>query len=362
MNNVIYNYLIKNFFKIFFYITLIFYCFGLILNLFEEIEFFKNLNVNISLPLILTAIYIPSMIISIMPFIVFISSMWFMMKIRNNKDLLTLKVFGFSNVKIFLILAFLSFLLGWALLFFMNPITSTMSKYYEKTKSEYSRDIDHLISFNKNGLWIKENVESKIRIISADKASEFDLINVTIYHLDNKSKLINKIFAKKAYIKDFEWVLFDVTKITPNKDLLQKDKFEKLLIKSTYNYEKINSLFKNFNTISFLNLLLNYNSLIENGYNKNFLSQSLHTMLSLPFYLFLMTALAAIFTMNNLRKSNNFRLITLGLITCILTFYLKDLSIALGQTGKISLTLGIWAPVIILSFFTCIGVLQINEK
>ena len=34
-----------------------------------------------------------------------------------------------------------------------------MSKYYEKTKSNYSRDIDHLVSFNKNGLWIKENLE-----------------------------------------------------------------------------------------------------------------------------------------------------------------------------------------------------------
>ena len=33
-----------------------------------------------------------------------------------------------------------------------------MSKYYEKTKSNYSRDIDHLVTFNKNGLWIKEKL------------------------------------------------------------------------------------------------------------------------------------------------------------------------------------------------------------
>ena len=34
-----------------------------------------------------------------------------------------------------------------------------MSKYYEQTKSNYSRDIDHLVTFNKNGLWIKENLK-----------------------------------------------------------------------------------------------------------------------------------------------------------------------------------------------------------
>ena len=41
---------------------------------------------------------------------------------------------------------------------------------------------------------------------------------------------------------------------------------------------------------------------------------------------------------------------------------LKDLSLALGQTDRIHLVLAIWAPIIALSLFTFIGVLQINEK
>ena len=121
----------------------------MILNLFEEIEFFKNINVGILTPLILTSIFIPSMIIKFLPFIIFLSSMWFLLRIRNNRDLVTLKVFGYSNLKIFFILAFTSFILGWLILIIANPITSSMSKYYEKTKSNYSRDIDHLVTFNK---------------------------------------------------------------------------------------------------------------------------------------------------------------------------------------------------------------------
>ena len=69
MKKIIFNYLIKNFIKKFFIVTFVAYCFGVILNLFEEIEFFKNINVNIFTPLILTSIYIPSMIIKILPFI-----------------------------------------------------------------------------------------------------------------------------------------------------------------------------------------------------------------------------------------------------------------------------------------------------
>ena len=169
MNKIFLNYLLKNFFRTFLIFVLVFYCFGVILNLFEEIEFFKNMDVSIFIPLMLTSIFIPSLIIKILPFIIFLSSMWFMITIRNNRDLLTLKVFGFSNLKIFLILAIASFLIGCVILLFVNPITSSMSKFYEKTKSDYSRDIDHLVTFNKNGLWIKENLKSGQRIITAAK-------------------------------------------------------------------------------------------------------------------------------------------------------------------------------------------------
>ena len=108
---------------------------------------FKNLNVSLFIPLILTSIYIPSLLIKILPFIIFISSMWFMLSIKHNKDLLSIKIFGYSNIKIFFILAISAFLIGWIVLIIVNPITSKMSKYYEQIKSNYSRDIDHLINF-----------------------------------------------------------------------------------------------------------------------------------------------------------------------------------------------------------------------
>ena len=132
-------------------------------------------------------------------------------------------------------------------------------------------------------------------------------------------------------------------------------------INSIYDYEKINSLFKNFDTMSFIDLIFNYKSLINNGYNKVFLDQSLHTLLSLPFFLMVMTGLASVLTMNALKKSNNFKFIIVGLISTVLIFYFKDLSIALGQTDRIPLILSIWAPVYI-KFIIFIGVLQINEK
>ena len=64
-----------------------------------------------------------------------------------------------------------------------------------------------------------------------------------------------------------------------------------------------------------------------------------------------MTALAAILTFHTLKKSDNIKFTMIGLIISIVIFYFKkDLSLALGQTERIPLILSIWAPILALSF------------
>ena len=359
MNNIIFNYLFKNYLKSFLKVFLFFYSFGLILNLFEEIEFFKNVEVSFYLPFFLTIIFVPSMLINLLPFIIFVSSLKFLVDIRNNRDLLSMKIFGYSNFKIFIILSLTSFLIGWMALILFNPLTSTMSKYYEKTKSIYSKDIDHLVSFNNNGLWIKENLDQGYRIITASKYNNENLNNVIIFNLDKNFLLKEKIYSEKANIKKNNWILKNVSIFKNNETI---EKMETSSITSIYTYDKIISLFKNFETLSFIDLILNFNTLINQGYNKIFLEQSLHSMLSMPFFLFIMSALACIMALGTLKRSNNVKFIFIGIITCVIIYYLKDLSIALGQTNRISLKLSNWIPIISIGIFSLIGVLQINEK
>ena len=64
-----------------------------------------------------------------------------------------------------------------------------------------------------------------------------------------------------------------------------KGNFETYKINSIYNYEKINSLFKNFDTMSFIDLLVRYDYLKQNGYNESFKSKlTFHTFTSLFFF------------------------------------------------------------------------------
>ena len=161
-----------------------------------------------------------------------------------------------------------------------------MMKYYEKTKAEYSRDLDHLVTINKNGLWIKEVLNNGNRIIHAEETDNNFLINVTIFNLDNNNNLNSKIHSKISNINSNKWELKDVNIIKFNQGMTKKEFYEDYSINSKYNYEKITSLFKNFDTMSFLDLILDYNELKNKGYNKSYLDQNLNSLLSLPFFSF----------------------------------------------------------------------------
>jgi len=188
------------------------------------------------------------------------------------------------------------------------------------------------------------------------------LQNVTIFNLDKNHNLINKVYSKTADTSEKEWVLNKVIINTYTGGILKENFLENYSLLTGYDYKKITSLFKNFDTMSFLDLVINYKNLQNKGYNKAYLDQNLNSMLSLPFFLFIMTALASTLTMNTLKQSNNFTFLIVGLIACVAVYYFKDLSLALGQTNRISLALAAWIPVVAIGLFSSIGILQINEK
>jgi len=111
MNKIINQYLVVNYAKIVLNTILIFLALGITLNLFEEIDFFKDLDQSFSLPFILSISFVPTLIIDLLPFIIFLASVYYFLHIKSNKDLLSIKVFGYSNLKITLVVAFFAFYL-----------------------------------------------------------------------------------------------------------------------------------------------------------------------------------------------------------------------------------------------------------
>mgnify|MGYP003315461487 CR=1 FL=1 len=52
-----------------------------LINLFEEINFFKDYDVSINVPIILSLFFVPSLFYNMFPFIILLSGIWFFRKI-----------------------------------------------------------------------------------------------------------------------------------------------------------------------------------------------------------------------------------------------------------------------------------------
>ena len=330
------------------------------MNLFEEIEFFKTSNASFYLPIILSLANVPSIIIELLPFITFLSATYFFIKIRSTKELLLTKSFGFSNFKITIYLSFFILIAGFFIIFFITPITSPLVKFYEREKAKYSNDVDHLIAINKNGLWLKENTSTGKNLIYAKKVQNDILEDLSIYVFNNDNKIIKRIDAESADISRNPWQIRNANV----NDILTATKqfYPAYGFASENTINRISNLYKNLNTISFLHLIKNYSELNKDGYNKNLLNEKINKFLSIPFFLFLMVVLSSVFTIGSNKILPNYYYIILSMLVCVVIYYLKDLSIVLGKTEKVNLILSIWAPLIIISLFCSIGVIQINEK
>ncbi len=362
MNNSIINtYLISQFLKTFINVVLIFCCLGLIMNLFEEINFFKNYDVGILMPIKLSLLVIPSIIINLLPFILFISSMVVFIKLKDNRDIIALKTFGFSNVNFLILFSISSIFISIVILFVLNPLTSATVKYYEDIKGRYDLDKSHLASINSNGIWIREIIGNNVNIIKSQSLEGNRLINVSIYKFDENYVLYSRLEASEARISENPWILQNGRKI----NFTEEKKIEEFLtfkFESTFNVEKLNSIYSNLDTVSFFNLLANMDHLVGKGYNPVLLTEKKHFYLSLPFFLILMVCLASMFTLNTNKRKQNTYYILLSILLCVIIFYFKNFSAALGTTEKIPIILSVWSPVIILSLFCSIGVMQINDK
>ena len=122
--NILKKYFFIEYSKIVLNITLIFLALGIILNLFEEISFFKDHDVGVILPLSLTFLKVPSLIYKTFPFIFLFSSIILFLKFIQSEEINTIKIAGISNFKIIFFPSLISLIFGMIIvnsIFFIIP-------------------------------------------------------------------------------------------------------------------------------------------------------------------------------------------------------------------------------------------------
>ena len=345
---------LKSFINIFFImLSLVF-----ILNILKEVEFFSNTEANSLYPIYLSIMNSPSILFEMFPFIFFISTQFFFIKLFNNNEIHIFKYSGLKNVKIIYYLSILSFLLGILIITLFYNLSSNLQRYYLEVKNQYSNDQSYLAVINKNGLWIKDILDEKISIINSSSMEGEYLKNTFITTFDKNYKPIRNIRSDKIDIKKNKWLIYEASIIEDNTN----KNVELFEFETNFNLETIGSLFSNLSSLSILKLIdlrSNYKSL---NYSVVDVNMQINKILTYPIYLMLMTILSAIIMFNTKSFRSNTLKIVIGLFFSVIIYYISNFFNVMGNTEKIPLILAIWTPLLFLSLINISMLLKINEK
>ena len=351
--------IIVSFLKIFLITSAIFLAIIFIMNIFEEITFFRDLNIGIYKPILLTALNTPSSLYEIFPFIILISTQFLFLKLIENNELYIIKSYGINNLKILGFVSTIAFFIGIFLILVFYNMSSKLKFLYFDIKNEYTKDNKYLAVITENGIWIKDEINNKINLIHALGISKNYLINVNITQFDKNYNFLKSIDSNKIDITNKNWSL--------QKNLIRSNNFEtnkidQMKFQSNFDLNKINTLFENLSSLTLWelkNLEKDFKSL---GYSTLEIKIHNQKIFSYPIFITLMSIISGIIMMNiGINKSKIFYII-LGILLSVTIYYMNYFSNLLGENEKIPMYISVWMPLFFISIISLIGLVRINEK
>ncbi|MDA7755900.1 LptF/LptG family permease [Candidatus Pelagibacter sp.] len=352
------KYIIHSFLKNLFKVFIFFFALVVILNLFEEISFFKNVDVDFYFPVFITLLNVPSVLFDILPFIFLIATLLFFTEILDKNEINVYKIFGLTNAKIIKTITLTSFFCGVLSVLILYNISSNLKFLYFDIKNSYSQDDKYLAVVTANGLWIKDEIDEKISIINAEKINGNFISNVLITEYDLDFNFKRMIVSKNVNIEKYIWN-FNEAQITENN---VTNKIVNFTFKSNFNSQKISNLFSNLSSLNFLQLKKLKNDYKLLGYSTTSLSVHEHKLYSYPLYLSIMVCISSILMLNI--KHNNSKTFNLfiGVFISVLIYYINYFFNILVESKEISHLTSVWGPQLILILIVSIGLVKINEK
>jgi len=329
-----------------------------ILNLLSELEFFKNLNVEISFTLFLSLLNSPVLIFEMFPFVMLITIQLFFIKIFEHREIDIFKYSGLKNSSILNVLSVLSLITGIFVITIFYHFSSNLKNLYLELKSSYASDGKYLAVVTKNGLWIKDKIDDKIIITNSSSVKDNYLIKNFITEFDENYNVLRNIQSEKIDITDTNWeVLYP--KIYQNNNYESKNN---IIIQTNFNLDRIKSLYSNLaalNIYELNQLRQNYKKL---NYSVTDVDLHLLKLVSYPIYLFLISLFSSLIMLNIKQiKGTTFK-ISIGLFLSVIIYYMNNFSYVLGETERISLILSIFLPLLILATINSLMLYKVNEK
>ena len=295
----------------------------LFINLIEIARNLNDNNQNFINYLLLTILKIPSIINEIFPFVTIIAISFLFRYLINNNELTSMRNIGYSIFDIFLPVAISVFLFSLINLFFLNPLSASFEKHYEKILNKKNLDL-YSIKISSDKMRIKNiNDNSGLNYIEINEIDINSMIakDIKILKVNNLNKEL--LIADKGEIKNKKFLLNNVkvfniveNKFKETNNFILNLNFSKTnIIDSIVNYKNVPF----YNYFSHIKILKKFN-LYSDEISLYYLSEILN-----PIFVVMLGFIVLGFSGKFKRNENFFKILFIAILIGFTIFFLREI-------------------------------------
>ncbi len=311
----------------------------------------------------ISILHLPNLLQQISPFAFLFGALLCFTKLTRTRELVVTRASGVSVWQFLMPSIGVSFLIGIFVVTSFNPLSAMMNARAAQLEDKYFDNDSSQISFSKSGLWLKQRSgenEGETLItaasISPDSRNFRDLI---IFEFDKDHKFARRIDAHEGKLLTDQWIFSDVIINTPG-NLPQK--LPQYTIPTKLSLAQIQDSFNSPDTISFWALPEFIEALEDSGFSALRHRLYFHSILATPVMFATMVLLAAVFSLRFSRRSRTGLLITGGVFTGFVFYFITKLTGSFGVAGDMPVILAAWTPTFIFILIAIWLLLHLEES
>ena len=162
-----------------------------------------------------------------------------------------------------------------------------------------------------------------------------------------------------ANIKKNEWIIYNPVITRENTSIMLN---ENILLKTNFNYEKINNIFSNVSTLDFASLYRLKKDFEKLGYSTIEIIIHLSKLFTTPIIYGILSIISSIIMLTASKKISIFYFISAGFLVSVFIYYMMFFFSSLANNGAIPVVMSFVFPIIILSIISIMGLISIHEK
>ena len=310
-----------------------------------------NKTATIETVLQMASLHIPFMAQKALPFVVLVGGIVTFAKLTRSRELVIARAAGVSVWQFLLPALVIAVLLGGLFMTVVNPLASATTARFEQLDATHLRGQSSLLALSQSGIWLRQGDAESQSVIHAEGLDQetMTLQDTIIFLYEDEDQFVGRIDAAEARLEDGHWALTDVLFSEPGEPALHQANAR---VPTDLTLERIQNSFSPPETLSFWALPSFIEVLEDSGFSSVKHRLHWHSLLAVPLLLCAMVLIAATFSLRFTRRGT-WVLVLGGLLTGFLLFFVSDLVLALGLSGKLPPVLAAWTPAVI---FTLLGV------